>query len=117
MTVAFVIGACGGAADDASSRVTTPTSLRPTQTAVPSPPAPGSYALAIDHGGGDRSYLLHVPEGYDRSAPPPLVLAFHSRPSTPREMELISGLSEKADHEGFVVAYPEDVLDEEVVAR
>lgn len=109
MTVAFVIGACGGAADDASPRVTTPASPSPTRTAVPSPPAPGSYALAIDHGGDDRAYLLHVPEGYDRSALPPLVLAFHSRPATPREMELISGLSEKADQEGFVVAYPEGV--------
>ena len=108
MTVAFVIGACGGAADDAS-RTDTPASPRPTQTAVPSPPAPGNYALALEHDDEDRGYLLHVPETYDPSARPPLVLAFHSRPSAPRQMELISGLSEKADQEGFVVAYPEGI--------
>ncbi|HMG31827.1 MAG TPA: hypothetical protein VK585_17095 [Jiangellaceae bacterium] len=81
----------------------------PTLTAVPSPPAPGSYALTLNHGGNERSYLLHVPEGYDTSAQPPLVLAFHGRPSTPREMELLSGLSEKADQEGFVGALIDEI--------
>lgn len=56
-----------------------------------------------------RSYLLHVPESYDPSTGPPLVLAFHGRPSTPRDVELTSGLSEKADQEGFVVAYPRGI--------
>ena len=76
---------------------------------MPSPLAAGSYALTLDHGGDARSYLLHVPESYDPSAQPALVLAFHSRPSTPRVMELLSGLSEKADQEGFLVAYPEGI--------
>jgi polyhydroxybutyrate depolymerase len=109
MTVVFVIGACGGAADGPTAEVTPPTSPRPILTAVPSPPAAGSYALVLDHGGEVRPYLLHVPETYDSATRAPLVLVFHSRPSAPREIELISGLSEKADQEGFVVAYPEGI--------
>jgi len=109
MTVAFLVGACGEAADEPTAGVTTPASPGPTLAAVPAPPAPGTYALALDHGGEARRYLLHVPETYDPPARPPLVLAFHSRPSTPMVMELVSGLSEKADQEGFVVAYPEGI--------
>jgi polyhydroxybutyrate depolymerase len=109
VAVAVIVGACGGAEDESSPAVTTPASPTPTLTAVPSPLAAGSYALTLDHGGDARSYLLHVPESYDPSAQPALVLAFHSRPSTPRVMELLSGLSEKADQEGFLVAYPEGI--------
>jgi polyhydroxybutyrate depolymerase len=109
VAVALIVGACGGVEDDVSPAVSTPASSVPTLTAVPSPPAPGTYALALDHDGETRSYLLHVPGSYDRSARPPLVLAFHGRPSTPHEIELLSGLSEKADREGFVVAYPDGV--------
>ncbi len=101
--------ACGGVDDEASPGATTPSSATPTLTAVPAPPAAGNYALDLSHDGMVRNYLLHVPESYDPSTAPPLVLAFHGRPSTPRDVELTSGLSEKADEEGFVVAYPRGI--------
>ncbi|MEO5336001.1 MAG: prolyl oligopeptidase family serine peptidase [Magnetospirillum sp. WYHS-4] len=53
-----------------------------------------------------RAYLLHVPA----SAPKenrPLVVAFHGGGTSAAVMEHFSGLSEKADAAGFVVAYPE----------
>src|SRR5438477_7723712 len=54
--------------------------------------------------GMDRTYLLHMPVRTS-SAPAPLVLAFHGGSQTADQMEEMSGFSELADREGFVVAY------------
>jgi polyhydroxybutyrate depolymerase len=53
-----------------------------------------------------RRYLLHIPPGYDPGKPTPVVLAFHGRFSTGREMEKLTNLSELADKQGFIVVYP-----------
>jgi polyhydroxybutyrate depolymerase len=60
----------------------------------------------ITVGGVERSYLVHVPASYDRRRAYPLVLAFHGGASNPAVMRRFSGLDEKADEAGFVVAYP-----------
>jgi polyhydroxybutyrate depolymerase len=59
-------------------------------------------------------YYLRVPESYDESKPMPLILAFHGygksrgqgdvAPGAPG-MEEMTGLSERAEKEGFIVAY------------
>lgn len=56
-------------------------------------------------GGVTRSYLLHVP---DRLPPgrQALVLVFHGGGGNARNAERMSGMSELAEREGFVVAYP-----------
>jgi polyhydroxybutyrate depolymerase len=54
-----------------------------------------------------RRYRLHVPPGAPVGAPLPLVVAFHGAGSTTAQQERASGLSELADRERFVVAYPE----------
>lgn len=58
-------------------------------------------------GGFARSYYLHFPPEYDGRRPWPLVLAFHGGGVNAETMIYFSGLSEKADQAGFVVAYPE----------
>ncbi|MBD3322871.1 MAG: hypothetical protein GF350_17360 [Chitinivibrionales bacterium] len=63
--------------------------------------------VAIRHGGTDRSYLIHVPPGYDISSRVPLVLDFHGWTSNPSSQALISGFRGKSDEEGFIVAWPE----------
>jgi polyhydroxybutyrate depolymerase len=56
-----------------------------------------------------RHYVLHVPTGYPGNAPVPLLLNFHGYGSNSREEEALSGTSVKADHEGFIVVYPDGI--------
>jgi polyhydroxybutyrate depolymerase len=54
-----------------------------------------------------RSYLLHVPPGYDGKTRLPLVLVLHGRRGNGRIAEWNYGFSALADKERFLVAYPE----------
>lgn len=64
--------------------------------------------VEFDVDGVRRSTWLHVPDGLPEGAP--LVLAFHGGGSSSeragRSMPRATGLTEAADREGFVVAYP-----------
>jgi polyhydroxybutyrate depolymerase len=77
-----------------------------TATAPASMP-PGDYLLPLASGGIPRQYLLHVPAGYDGSRPMPLVLVFHGTFGNAYNIAEKTGLSDIADREGFVVAYPQ----------
>jgi polyhydroxybutyrate depolymerase len=57
-------------------------------------------------GGLNRTYLVHVPEGYDRNTPTPVVLALHGATMNGQMMAWFSGLNRKADEAGFIVVYP-----------
>ncbi len=80
------------------------------QIAPPSFPTgevkPGSYKRQIKVGETKRSYYFHVPQKIDRSSPAPVVLAFHGAGMDGQIMQIFSGLSKKADQEGFIVVYP-----------
>jgi polyhydroxybutyrate depolymerase len=54
-----------------------------------------------------RAYWLHLPPGYDGQTRLPLVVAFHPRGSTGPRFERITGWSQKADREKFIVVYPD----------
>ncbi len=87
-----------------------PTSpVEATQTATAAPPLPvmppGSTRQTITAAGVVRHYLLHVPAGYDGSTPLPLIFVLHGYGGAPVGMEKSTGMSEKADQEGFFVAY------------
>jgi polyhydroxybutyrate depolymerase len=64
---------------------------------------PGS--LKVD--GANRTYLLHVPAGYQSGKPLPLVLAFHGAEMTAELMADVTQLNHWADTTGFIVAYPQ----------
>lgn len=66
----------------------------------------GSFEGAITVDGLRRTYLVHVPPTYDES-PVPLVMVFHPFTGSGRSMERMTGFSELADREGFIVVYPE----------
>ena len=53
-----------------------------------------------------RTYLLYVPDSYNRSEPAPLVIALHGYGSKPSDIQFTSRWNELADAEGFLVAYP-----------
>lgn len=64
--------------------------------------------LTLMHGGLERSFRVHVPSGYDGSAPAPLVLMFHGGGGSGRQLEeRSSNMSPIADREGFVAVYPD----------
>lgn len=70
------------------------------------PLKPGDHTRSLEVDNRSRHYLLHIPPGYDGSKPFPLVLACHGGASDARMMVTFSGLNDKADEAGFLVAYP-----------
>ena len=69
--------------------------------------------LALDRSSGTlvsaglkREYLLHVPPGYDRTRPTPLVISLHGASLWPALQMKISQWNRVADAKGFIVVYP-----------
>lgn len=68
-----------------------------------------SRSYRIEVGGMTRSYLLHLPPADDRVGSWPLVLVFHGRLGAAEGIERLTGFSDLADSEGFIVAYPQGI--------
>ena len=66
-----------------------------------------SVMLSFVFGGVKRSYVLHVPKGYDGSKKYPLMLSFHGNGGSGVGQETKSGFSTVADAHSFLVAYPD----------
>jgi polyhydroxybutyrate depolymerase len=71
----------------------------------------------IDVNGQTRTYMVHLPVGYNNSISYPLVLAFHGGQNGATQSQLgwqaiayMSNLSQKSDAEGFIVVYPEGLV-------
>lgn len=58
-------------------------------------------------GGLTRSYLGHLPAGYDGSRPVPLLLALHGGGGQAKGMNGLTHLNKIADERGFLVVYPD----------
>lgn len=56
-----------------------------------------------------RSYILHVPPSYSKDVDMPLVVVLHGYTATAKGMEQWTHMSDKADKEGFIVAYPNGI--------
>jgi polyhydroxybutyrate depolymerase len=64
--------------------------------------------LTVMHDGLERTFRVHLPTGYDGSAPAPLVLMFHGGGGSGRQLEERSAdMNPIADREGFVAVYPD----------
>lgn len=85
----------------------------PTASVAQSPGggAPGTVVGSMPFGGFQRTYLLHVPRGHERSRPLPLVLALHGGGGAGRHMEQLTAgrLNQLAERDGFAVVYPDGV--------
>ncbi|HVT10965.1 MAG TPA: PHB depolymerase family esterase [Fimbriimonadaceae bacterium] len=68
--------------------------------------APGRYVKTIQEGSIQRSYILRTPKGYDNKRKVPLVLMFHGLGSSAEEAESFTGLTLKAEKEGFILVIP-----------
>jgi len=71
------------------------------------PIVPGDYEESITVDGFDRTYLLHIPLGFEAAIQYPLVLVLSASKAT--SIANISQFSRVADENGFIVAYPENI--------
>jgi polyhydroxybutyrate depolymerase len=70
--------------------------------------ASGDYAKSIKTADGlTRTYMVHLPTGYDVSKSYPLVLVLHGGGGNAAITERQTGFSTLSDANGFIVAYPE----------
>jgi polyhydroxybutyrate depolymerase len=68
--------------------------------------ASGNYYANLTIDGIAREYLLHVPPQYDGTRQLPLVVVLHGSFIDNSYMVRLTRMNEKADREGFIVAYP-----------
>jgi polyhydroxybutyrate depolymerase len=67
----------------------------------------GSISRRVDVHGQARTYSLYVPANASESKPAALVIALHGGLGQGSSMAALSGFSQLADREGFLVAYPD----------
>lgn len=58
-----------------------------------------------------RTFLLHVPAYYDTIRRAPLVIVLHGHGESAENFEKYTGMSNKADREGFIAVYPQALGD------
>ena len=68
---------------------------------------PGTFRRAIEHDGGERSYLIHLPPQADAGQPLPVILNFHGGGGNARGQESYTRMDTLADEAGFLVVYPD----------
>lgn len=54
-----------------------------------------------------RTYLLHIPAHYDTIRRAPLIIVLHGHGESAENFEKYTGMSDKADREGFIAVYPQ----------
>ncbi len=69
----------------------------------------GSFEGTLTSSGMTRHYLLHIPPSYQGSNAAPLIINFHGYNSNSQQEENLTGMSAKADREGFIVVYPDGI--------
>ncbi|HSH91420.1 MAG TPA: PHB depolymerase family esterase [Ramlibacter sp.] len=63
--------------------------------------------MTLEHGGSQRSYLLHVPKTNDAGKPAPLLIALHGTNMRAETMLAHTDLVRKADAAGFILVLPD----------
>jgi polyhydroxybutyrate depolymerase len=67
----------------------------------------GTIDRRINVDGHPRTYTLYVPASASEHSPAPLVIALHGGLGQGKTMATLSGFSQLADREGYLVAYPD----------
>ena len=70
-----------------------------------------STARSIILAGLDRTYLIHVPNSYDKTKPMPLLIVLHGGGGTGEGMVKLTlrGFNRLSEKEGFIVVYPDGI--------
>lgn len=64
------------------------------------------YSDTVSVDGATRSYIIHVPPGYDGKQALPVVLAFHGLGMNATAMYGLTGFTGLSDRKGFIVVFP-----------
>lgn len=70
----------------------------------------GDHAYDLEHEGKVRTFIVHVPPGYDGNKPMPVVLDLHGFSSNGLQQLWISGFSAVADANGFILVAPDGYM-------
>lgn len=100
-----LVGCSSGAEDKPPKKSNAPS----TPSAPKERPRPGDQKVTFTWDGQKRTYTVHAPPGYTPDRPLPLVITMHPFPSDGTFVTMLSGMSEKADKENFLVAYPDGI--------
>ncbi|MFC1645757.1 hypothetical protein ACFL2Y_01085 [Candidatus Omnitrophota bacterium] len=66
----------------------------------------GDYGRIIKHQGMNRFYKFHVPPGYKKNKPIPVVLVFHGGGGYPGAVRYQTDFDKIADKRGFIAVFP-----------
>jgi polyhydroxybutyrate depolymerase len=69
--------------------------------------APGDHRIALQHGGRQRSYVVHAPPAAREGRPLPVILNFHGGGGNALAQQKYSRMDALADAEGFLAVYPD----------
>jgi polyhydroxybutyrate depolymerase len=119
LVAAVLLAACSSSGDDraddpASETVTsTPTAPETASAGCESaevlPPGPSDRTMTSS--GGERSFRVVVPDGYDGTEPLPVVLGLHGLTVDYRAIPSLSGFDDMADRYDFIGVSPSGMLD------
>ena len=101
LLVVGVVASCGGPGATSSTEGSLGCSNGTLDTSV--------THVDLDFAGAARSYELHVPASYDGAAPVAVILNFHGLTQTGDNQRDQSHMDDRADEEGFLVAYPNGI--------
>jgi polyhydroxybutyrate depolymerase len=95
MTALTALTGCAAPAPSADASLSAP--ARPAATSPgcqrrPDVPTGSTSVQILESGGQARTYLIHLPTGFQPDRPTPLVLAFHGRKGTGNDIEAFSGI-------------------------
>lgn len=110
MAVSAVLSACGGSGAKGGVASESSPATEATNASACGASGPGSVTLTPTINGHARVVIVHVPNGYSRTARVPLVLNLHGSGATAADQEAFSGMDAAADTNGFIVAYPQALI-------
>jgi len=70
---------------------------------------PGDTTRTLSLGGVERSFLVHVPPGYDGNTRVPVVFDFHGLGGNSNQQKNLSRWDDVADANGFISVYPQGI--------
>src|SRR5581483_576550 len=106
LSVLVAVTACVSTLTPTVEQTAPPPSSQITSSAPPAQVMkPGTYPQKIQSGGVVRTYILHVPPGYDGAKALQLVFILHGFGGNAAGMVKLTAMNDKADQENFFVAY------------